>query len=63
MYAEQFQKNISPTEQESSTKLIAEQIKQYMPNVKLFMFVTDPVDRMFSHIKDCSKINRIPYDS
>ena len=30
-------------------------MKDLMPNVKLFMFVTDPVDRMFSHIKESFK--------
>ena len=34
------------------TKIIASQMKKLMPNVKLFMFVTDPVDRIYSHIKE-----------
>ena len=30
-------------------------MKDLMPNVKIFMFVTDPVDRMFSNIKESFK--------
>ena len=63
IYAEQFRKNSPPTEQQNYTQLIAEQMKNLMPNVKLFMFVSDPVDRMFSHIKDCLKTNRLLYES
>ena len=59
IYAEQFRKNSPPTEQQNYTQLIAEQINYHMPNVQLFMFVSDPVDRMFSHIKDGSKTNRL----
>ena len=56
IYAEQFRTKLS---QQNYTQLIAEQINYHMPNVQLFMFVSDPVDRMFSHIKDGSKTNRL----
>ena len=63
IYAAQFRKNSPSTEQQNYTQLIAEQMNNLMPNVKLFMFVSDPVDRMFSHIKDCLKTNRLLYES
>ena len=61
-YAEQFRNLISPG-QRSDTELRAEEMKHFMPKVKLFMFVTDPVDRMFSHIKDCSNSHDKRYES
>ena len=63
IYAAQFRNNSPPTEQQNYTQLIANQINNLMPNVKLFMFVSDPVDRMFSHIKDCLKTNRLLFES
>ena len=40
-------------------EIVAKEMKNLMPNVKLFMFVSDPVDRMFSHIKDSLTIKYI----
>ena len=60
-YAEQFRNLLSPGHQ-SDAELRAEEMKHFMPKVKLFMFVTDPVDRMFSHIKDCSNSQDIRYE-
>ena len=48
MYSQQI---VSENDRGSS-KRIAKDMKKLMPNVKLFMFVTDPVDRIYSHIKD-----------
>ena len=41
--------------EKENAKHIAFQMKGLMPKVKLFMFVTDPVDRIYSHIKDSFK--------
>ena len=35
------------------TTVVAKSIKATNPNVKLFMFLTDPIDRLRSHIKMC----------
>ena len=35
------------------TTIVAKSIKATNPDVKLFMFLTDPIDRLRSHIKMC----------
>lgn len=47
-YSQQF----GSSREHGLTKAIASQMQKLMPNVKLFMFVTDPVDRIYSHIKE-----------
>ena len=36
-----------------ATTRTAKDIKKTNPNAKLFMFITDPVERLYSHVKMC----------
>jgi len=54
-YSQQFAAGRDGFKGRERTKHIAKEMHNLMPNVKLFMFVTDPVDRIYSHIKDSFK--------
>ena len=54
-YSQQFTGGKDGFNGRERTKHIAREMNNLMPNVKLFMFVTDPVDRIYSHIKDSFK--------
>ena len=54
-YSQQFGGGKDGFKGRERTKHIAREMHNLMPNVKLFMFVTDPVDRIYSHIKESFK--------
>ena len=61
MYSQQIDQMYFKQENKShfTTLRRAAQMKKILPKVKLFMFVTDPIQRIYSHFNMCIR-NKYP---